>query len=251
MSLWALLGSGEFEPWSEVADRFLLERASGDGRVVILPTASAHEGDEVFDRWGRMGLGHYARLGIDAEVLPVRTRADAERSDLAERLADASVVYISGGNPARLAATLQGSRVYAAIVDGLARGLGYAGCSAGVACLAETTFDSDVDDLASIFQPGLGLVRSTMFGPHWDIVDTWVPGASGFIVSSVPEGDAFVGIDEETAMLGDGLRWQVQGRGGVHVRRDGSFETHVAGATFELAFATGAADASGLGGPAP
>jgi cyanophycinase len=220
-----------------VADRYLLERASGDGRVVILPTASAHEGGEVFDRWGRKGLDHYARLGVEAEVLAVRTRADAERDDLARRLAEASVVYLSGGNPARLAATLQGTRVYRAILEGLARGMGYAGCSAGVACLTETTFDSDADDLASIFRPGLGLVRSTVFGPHWDIVDTWVPGASAFIVSSVPDGGVVVGIDEDTAMLGDGDRWEVRGRGGVHVHRDGTAATHAAGETFELALA--------------
>ena len=28
---WALLGSGEFQPWSAVADRWLLERSTGDG----------------------------------------------------------------------------------------------------------------------------------------------------------------------------------------------------------------------------
>ena len=47
-----LMGSGEFEPWSEEVDRFSLSRADfGDGSVVILPTASAPEGDEVFNRW--------------------------------------------------------------------------------------------------------------------------------------------------------------------------------------------------------
>ena len=37
---------------------------SGDGSVAILPTASATEGDDVFDRWGAMGLDHYAEAGI-------------------------------------------------------------------------------------------------------------------------------------------------------------------------------------------
>jgi cyanophycinase len=234
LTSWALLGSGEFEPWSEVADRFLLETSMGDGRIVILPTASSLEGDEVFDRWGAMGLEHFASIGIPAEVLPVRTREDAGRADLAARLDGASVVYFSGGNPAHLSEVLRDTVVWAAVVDGLARGMGFAGCSAGVACLTETTYDSDSDDLDSIFRPGLGLVRRTLFGPHWDMVDSWVPGASTWIVSSVPPGDVFVGIDEQTAMLGDGRGWQVRGRGAVHVLVDGSFVRHGDGTRFEL-----------------
>jgi hypothetical protein len=46
----ALLGSGEFDPWSEPVERWLLERSSNpDGPVLIFPTASAHEGDSTFD----------------------------------------------------------------------------------------------------------------------------------------------------------------------------------------------------------
>ena len=56
-----------------------LAGAVGDGSVVILPTASASEGDEVFDRWGTMGLDHYADAGVTAEVLPVKVREDAFR----------------------------------------------------------------------------------------------------------------------------------------------------------------------------
>jgi hypothetical protein len=123
------------------------------------------------------------------------------------------------------------------MVRGLARGMGYAGCSAGVACLTETTFDSDSDDLAAVFKPGLGLVRGALFGPHWDMIDTWVPGATEFIVASVTDGHVFVGIDEETAMLGDGGRWHVRGRGRVHVRRDGTFTSFGEGDRFDLPLA--------------
>ncbi|MGH2629748.1 MAG: Type 1 glutamine amidotransferase-like domain-containing protein [Actinomycetota bacterium] len=239
MTTWALLGSGEFEPWSEVADRWLLERATGDGRVAILPTASSREGDEVFDEWGRKGAEHFASLGVEAEVVPVRTRSDADRSDLAERLRDASVAYLSGGNPAHLADVLRSTAVCDALLTGLARGMGYAGCSAGVACLTETTYDSDSEDLETIFRPGLGIVHGVLFGPHWDMLDTWVPGSTEFIVSSVVDGQVLVGIDEKTAMLGDGHRWLVRGRGRVRVRRDGEFTDHRDGDGFELPLAIG------------
>ena len=237
MSSWSLLGSGEFEPWSAVADRWLLDASTGDGRVVILPTASSREAPEVFDGWGRQGLEHFASLGVPAEVLAVRTREDAERADLAARLDEASVAYFSGGNPAHLADVLRDTAVCDAVVRGLARGMGYAGCSAGVACLTETTFDSDSDDFEAIFRPGLGIIHETLFGPHWDMLDSWVPGATEFIVASVPETHVFVGIDERTAMLGDGRRWQVRGQGGVHVRHEGAFTRYGDGEWFDLAFA--------------
>ena len=80
-------------------------------RAIVAPTAAAHEGDESFDGWANKGLEHYAGLGIPAEVLPLKTREDAHRDDLVRRLDDASIVFFSGGNPARLAGLLRDTRV--------------------------------------------------------------------------------------------------------------------------------------------
>lgn len=231
----ALLGSGEFEPWSEPVDRWLLERSRNpDGVVLIAPTAAAHEGEESFAAWGAKGLEHFGRSGRPAEVLPLRTRDDAHRDDVAARLDDASLVYFSGGNPARLTEVLTGSPFWDAMCRGLSDGLPYAGCSAGVACLTEVTYDSDTQDLESVWRPGMGFVRRTLFGPHWDIVDSWVPGARDFIVGSVRDGQLFVGLDEDTAMVGDGASWSVLGRQAVHVLRHGAWTTFRAGDVFEL-----------------
>jgi cyanophycinase len=231
----ALLGSGEFEPWSEPVDRWLLERSRNpNGVVLVAPTAAAHEGEGSFAGWGAKGLEHFASLDVAAEVLPLRTRDDAHRDDVVARLDDASFVYFSGGNPARLTEVLSGSPFWQAMCRGLAEGLPYAGCSAGVACLTETTYDSDTPDLESVWRPGIGFVRGTLFGPHWDIVDTWIPGARDFIVGSVLDGQIFVGLDEDTAMVGDGRSWSVFGRQGVHVLRHGSWSTYRSGDAFEL-----------------
>src|SRR5213593_3010074 len=102
-----LLGSGEFEPWTHEVESKVLADASGDGSVVILPTASATEGDVVFDRWAKMGLDHYADAGVAAEVLPVKTRDDALREDIGQRAERASIVYLSGGKPQHLAGVLR------------------------------------------------------------------------------------------------------------------------------------------------
>ena len=230
----ALMGSGEFESWHDDVDGWLLEHSDGDGSVLIVPTASAREGNEVFEGWANKGLQHYARSGIVARVLPIRTREDADRPEFVDELSSASVVFFSGGNPWYLAETLRDSAFCRVMLARLGEGLAYAGCSAGVACLSELTFDSDTEDFGDVFKPGLGFVRRTMFGPHWDMIDTWIPGARAFITDAVPDGERLVAIDEETAMVGDGSSWSVAGRSGVHIWEGGSWVDHATGDTFSL-----------------
>jgi cyanophycinase len=235
MTWYSLLGSGEFQPWSEPVDRRLLEEADGDGRVLILPTASAPEGKDVFERWGSLGLAHFSRLDIPAEVLDLRTREDSDDPRLLAKLDGASAVYFSGGNPAYLSRVLAESDFLDALTKQLDRGMAYAGCSAGVACLNETTFDSDSIDMDAVYKPGLGIVPRTVFAPHWDMVNNWMPGATEFIVGSVPEGYTFIGLDEDTAMIGRGSSWEVVGKSGIHVLDDGAWATHRDGDRFDLA----------------
>jgi cyanophycinase len=247
MSLFALLGSGEFERWTEEVDRWLLERTTGDGSVLILPTASAPEGDEVFDRWGDMGLSHYRDEGIAAEVLPVKTRPDAEDPGIARRVAEASVVFFSGGNPAYLAATLADTAFWRAVLDGLDRGRAYAGCSAGIAVLGDVAPDNDPTS-ANFWRRGLGVFSGVYFGPHWDALDTYVPGLRAMILASVPSDARMLAIDERTAVVGDGSSWSVLGAGTASILEDGTWVEHRSGSSFEAALEH---DAVGGGGGAP
>lgn len=237
-SFMALLGSGEFEPWTEEVDRWLLARASGDGSVLILPLASAPEGDEVFGRWSDMGLGHYERLGIPAEVLPLKKREDADRADLAGRLETASMTYFSGGNPAYLSSVLSGSRFWAELLRAMERGLAYVGCSAGVACLGDVVPDSTVLDFSSadMWKPGLGFFPNVILGPHWDAMNTYVPGLQDLFIRAVPTGNRLLAIDERTAVVGNGTEWRVMGNGGASLLDDGSWLSFPSGQTFAATF---------------
>jgi cyanophycinase len=230
----ALLGAGEFEDWHADIDRWLLAHAEGDGRVLVAPLASAPEGDDVFASWAAKGLEHYGRLGIPAQVLPVKTRDDAERPEVIAMLDGASLVFFSGGNPWHVAKTLEDTPLYARLCERIDDGLSYAGCSAGVACLTERTYDSDTDDFERVFQRGLGYTRGVLFAPHWDILDSWVPGAREAIVGSLSPGETLIGLDERTAMVGDGVAWEVHGAAGVHLYADGTTTIHVEGAAFTL-----------------
>jgi cyanophycinase-like exopeptidase len=226
-----LLGAGEFLPWSEEAERNVLRLTRRTGPIAVLPTASAPEGDSVFDRWGRMGLDHYAQLGLDARVVPLKTRDDALDPALSAMLDDVSMVFFSGGNPAYLARTLDGTPFLDALVRGLATGMVFAGCSAGamVAGAGATTTSGQ-----GFRSAGLGLVAHVRFGVHWNRVPG-LPGVKRFMTAGIASADAFVGIDEMTAIAGDGVRWRVFGAGRVGVRRPGDQSIYSAGDEFSLA----------------
>jgi len=237
MSGWfGLLGSGEFQPWSHEVDDWLLDRVTGDGRVLVVPTASAPEGDEVFSGWAQTGLSHFADAEVPAELLEVRDRTDADDRLIAERVESASLVYFSGGNPAYLATSLRGTALWRAIVNGLDRGMGYIGCSAGMACLGRKAPDSSAEGFSpDLWGQGLELFPRAWLGPHWDMLDRFAPGLVDHMIQTVPAEDLLVGVDEQTAMVGDGDRWQVVGRGGVHVRTGTAWTRH--GAPDELTLA--------------
>ncbi len=232
----AWLGAGEFEDWHDDVDRWLLDGVTDGGRVLILPTASAREGDAVFDGWGSKGLTHYEGSGAAVQVVPLKTREDASREDLVALLDEATVVFFSGGNPAYLAEVLTGTPFWNRMLTRMADGLAYAGCSAGVACLPEFAPDSDAEEInEGVMRPGLGLVKGAWLMPHWDMLDVYVPGLTSFITSMLPVGTLLVAIDEQTAMIGDGTSWTVTGRSGVHLLEDGTWTDHPTGDSFERA----------------
>jgi len=226
------MGSGEFEPWSESVERAALDGAGG--HVAVLPTASSTEGDEVFQRWGRMGLEHYASMGLDARVVPIRSREDAERRDLAAELEGASMVFFSGGKPQHLAQAIHGTATWVALTRALDAGTVYAGCSAGALVASQTREQRREQGVRTGWVFGLGLVPHVSFGVHWDKVKV-IPGLRSLVMSRIPKGSWFVGLEERTAILGDGRRWTVFGAGGAMVRHAGGTDVYRDGQAFETA----------------
>jgi len=137
----ALVGAGEFLPAMLDFDRALLE-ATGRARprVVILPTASYPDGEDVFQRWAAMGVAHFASLGAEVEPVLVRHRGDAADPAACQAIGEADLVYLSGGKPAHALDALAGSMVGRALLDANARGAVLAGCSAGAMALAGHSF---------------------------------------------------------------------------------------------------------------
>jgi cyanophycinase len=243
----AVVGSGEFLDVMVEVDLQLL--AGRPPRAVFLPTAAAEEGDATVQYWIDLGRSHFNRMGVEAVALPVLDRDDADRADLAAVLAGAGLVYLSGGNPGYLAATLRGTRVWEAITASWRAGSALAGCSAGACAL--TWLAEDVRarqargvsasgeqaapmDAHGAGPSGLALLPSLAVIPHYDRIVEWVPGITEEFLARVPAGVTVVGVDEETAMIASpdasgALSYRVAGRQSVWVvGRDGNKTEHSA-----------------------
>lgn len=207
----------------------MLAIAHRGGPILVLPTASAPEGDRVFDRWGRMALEHYAGLGLEARVVALKTREDAVRPDVVGAIEGASMLFFSGGNPAYLASTLDGTPFLEAMLRALDDGAVFAGCSAGAMVAGARVAGARKPGFRSA---GLGLVAHARFGVHWNRVPA-LPGVKRFMTAG-SDADAFVGIDEMTAIAGDGVRWRVFGTGRAEVRTGGDPVFFSAGDEFSL-----------------
>jgi cyanophycinase len=213
----ALVGSGEFLPSMSEIDAGLLAGAGRSRpRVVILPTASWPDGEEVFRRWASMGVEHFSALGAEVEPVLVRDRFDADDAAHVQAIGEADLIYLSGGKPGHLTETLVGSPVGDALIAAHRRGATLVGCSAGAMALAARHWDFRK---RRMFWPlrwrdALGLVPGATVIPHYD---AFPEPMSAMVVLQAPRGLATLGIDEETALVGRDGSWQVQGAGRVTV----------------------------------
>jgi cyanophycinase-like exopeptidase len=236
----ALVGSGEFLEVMVAVDAGLL--AGRSPRAAFLPTAASLEGDARVAWWLDLGRRHYEAMGIEAVPVPVLTRADADDPGLAELVEGAGLIYLSGGDPHHLAATLRGSLVWDAVLTQWRKGTALAGCSAGAMALtagappdlgpggSHRPVPEEADAGA-----GLALVGHLAVIPHFDLLERLRPGIVERFREWKPPATTLVGVEEETALVGVGDSWQVQGRGAVWVFGGPSPERFVAGDDVGLA----------------
>jgi cyanophycinase len=214
----ALVGSGEFTPALESVDRELLT-ATGRRRprVVILPTASAPDGEAAFLRLAEMGRQHFAALGAEVEPVLVRDRLAADDPAHVQAVGEADLVYLAGGKVEHLHQVLAGSALERALRAVHERGAIVAGSAAGATVLGGHRFGLRRRPGWPIrWQPSLGLVPAVAVAPHYDALPEALMLA---IIVRRPRDCVVLGVDGETALVGRGSAWQVQGTGRVTVWR--------------------------------
>jgi cyanophycinase len=230
-----LVGSGEFTAAMVAIDRDLLAAVDrARPRVAILPTASWPDGEEAFRSWMERGREHFSALGAEVEGVEIRTREDAFDDACIQAIGEADLVYLSGGKPGHLLDALEKTPAGAALRALHDRGGIIAGCSAGAMVLAARQMrlgGRRFFRLPTGWREALGFVEGAAVLPHYDAFPE--PLAAAVSLAS-PRGTAVLGIDEETAAIGRGGAWQVQGRGRVTVWRGRGRTRHRAGESFRL-----------------
>lgn len=180
----------------------------GEGRnYVQIPLAAGQEGDERFTYWVDLGREQAARLGVTAHAILARSRADTDDPHWARLVASADLIYLSGGDPFHLAQSLRGSVLWSAIVDALRRGVPLAGCSAGAMVLGSLI--GSLRSPTTHAEPGLDVLKGTSVLPHFDRARRWMRGALGPVAGA----ERTIGIDELTALVGEGTTFRPWGKG--------------------------------------
>ena len=213
----ALVGSGEYSVQMQELETELLHRAISRGKkntFVQIPTASSHEGDASRAKWKRLGQEQSDRIGSECIYLPIHEREDAFNPEFVDAIADAGLIYFSGGDPHRVAEIYRDSPVWQKIVEEWRTGTSLAGCSAGAMAFG----GSIMGIRRNHHSPGLALLPDIEVIPHYDKMLGWLPDrVAAFVARSVTSG-TLVGIDEDTALVLTDA-WRKFGRGNVHVLR--------------------------------
>ncbi len=207
----ALVGSGEYLPVMADIEAALL--AGRPPRYVQLATAAVPDGPSVVERWHNLGREQAQRLGVEAVILSVNDRADADNEAIAQQVAGAGLIYLSGGNPGFLADTLRDTAVWAAIVTAWQDGAALAGCSAGA--MAMTSWIPSLRHPRQGGTNGLAVLPHLRVIPHFDFFTSKVPDLVTRFLLPYDPAITVLGIDEETALVGGPKDWTVQGRQSV------------------------------------
>lgn len=206
----ALVGSGEYLPKMDAVDIALLSRVPGTPRVACLPTASAPDGENVFNRWAEQGVAHFTRLGARAEAVLVRDRASANDEALASKIRAANFVYLSGGKPDFLHATLKDTATYTALMSVLEQGGVVAGCSAGAMIWGEV-----IPNFPTMLplKPVFHKLPHSIILPHYDEFGERWAGMMRAVIGS----RTLIGVDGYTGLVAHNGTYSVIGSGGVTV----------------------------------
>lgn len=188
----AFVGSGEYLPPMETVDRRLIEMLKGPPRVVCLPTAAGREGPERVAYWCELGVNHFTRLGAQVEALPIIDRASACDERWVERIRGANMVYLSGGKPDYLHATLADTPAWDAIMAVHQTGGMVSGGSAGAMIMG--------DHLPGFprWQAAFGLLPDAIIIPHFDELPRYL---LYLIEKALPKGKLLIGIEGDTALV--------------------------------------------------
>jgi cyanophycinase len=190
----------------KLRDRVILSRfvelAGGtDGHIVVVSTASSL-GDEATELYRGVfqGMG-----GGRVSGLRPLTREDANEPGMAEELADATGVFLTGGNQLRLSSVVGGTALGTAMMEAHERGAVIAGTSAGASAVSTHMMafgrsGATPKHRMAQMSAGLGILRGILVDQHFE-----QRTRLGRLLAAVALSPSLIGLglDEDTAAIVD------------------------------------------------
>lgn len=186
-----------------------------DGRLV-LATVASNEPEGYLEKYRTS----FADLGIpDVTELYIDERDQATMEDKLVDLQTVNAVFFSGGDQLRITSLIGDTPIYQRVHDIYANGGVIAGTSAGASAMSETMLvrgpnaaSFRIGDLS--MAPGLGLLPNVIIDQHFA-----ERGRIGRLIGAVSQNPRVlgIGIDEDTAIVVKGERFEVIGAGAVYL----------------------------------
>jgi cyanophycinase len=179
-----------------IRERFCGLAGGAQGRIVVIPTATAHADDSKYldgllADWKGCGVG-------SVRLLHTRSRDRANDRDFVQPLSQATGVWLSGGDQSWLTAAYLGTEVERQLKELLARGGVIGGTSAGAAVMSGVMISGGFTK-ADVSQ-GFDFINGAVIDQHF-LKRNRVERLVG-VLSSHPN-LVGLGIDEETALVVD------------------------------------------------
>ena len=199
----------------EILMRFVELAGGSDAVISIIPTASQ------LDDTGQRYQDIFAELGAGKTYsLPVNERADAHNEEYLENLQSSTAIFVTGGNQLRLSTILGGTPIAQAIRQLNAKGVHYAGTSAGAAIVSQHMITGGNTGVVPTeggvtLAPGMGLNNNLVVDQHFNERNRLARLLSAVSYNPFLTG---IGLDEDTAAFIDGdNQFTVVGSGAITV----------------------------------
>lgn len=196
--------------------REFVRRAGGlQARIAVMTVATGLPG-EVGEQYMRI----FERLGVeDVQVVDTARREDADDARALETITQATGIFFTGGNQARITECMKDTQLDAMLHKRFSEGIVIAGTSAGAAMMPDMMIvegESETNPRMEVvnMDRGMGFLPGVVIDQHFA-----QRGRLGRLLSAVAQQPVNLGfgIDENTAIAVNGKELEVIGEGAVTI----------------------------------
>ncbi len=211
-----IIGGAEDKEGDCLVLREFVRRAGGTKAKIAVLTAATTAPREVGDTYIRV----FKEIGAEAvEVIDTEHPEDGDRQETVDKLQQATGIFFTGGDQARIIELVKGTRVDQAIRQMHAAGVVIGGTSAGAAMMPDIMIvegDSATHPRVDSVElgAGMGFLPGIAVDQHFS-----QRGRLGRLIAALVQQPAIlgIGIDEDTAVIVEGNEFEVVGQGSVTV----------------------------------